>query len=43
MQALHRLRHRGHDVILFHVLDEAEAHFPFQGMVSWKIPRPTSG
>ena len=32
-RALHRLRHAGHDVIVFHVLDEAEAMFPFQGMV----------
>jgi uncharacterized protein (DUF58 family) len=38
MQALHRLRHRGHDVILFHVLDEAEAHFPFAGMVELEDP-----
>ncbi|MCH2183095.1 MAG: DUF58 domain-containing protein [Mariniblastus sp.] len=30
-EALHRLRHGGHDVILFHVLDEAEVNFPFQG------------
>ena len=28
LQALYRLRHGGHDVILFHVLDEAEVHFP---------------
>ena len=26
-------RHAGHDVILFHILDEAEALFPFEGMV----------
>jgi len=32
-KALHRLRHAGHDVILFHILDEAEALFPFSGMV----------
>lgn len=32
-RALHRLRHAGHDVIIFHVLDEAEALFPFDGMV----------
>jgi uncharacterized protein (DUF58 family) len=31
--ALHRLRHAGHDVILFHILDEAEALFPFEGML----------
>ena len=32
-KAFHRLRHAGHDVIVFHILDEAEALFPFQGMV----------
>jgi uncharacterized protein (DUF58 family) len=32
-KALHRLRHSGHDVILFHILDEAEALFPFEGML----------
>jgi uncharacterized protein (DUF58 family) len=37
-QALHRLRHRGHDVILFHVLDEAEVQFPFDGMVELEDP-----
>jgi uncharacterized protein (DUF58 family) len=31
--ALHRLRHAGHDVIVFHILDEAEALFPFEGML----------
>jgi uncharacterized protein (DUF58 family) len=38
LQALHRLRHRGHDVILFHVLDEAEVAFPFEGMVELEEP-----
>jgi uncharacterized protein (DUF58 family) len=37
-QALHRLRHAGHDVILFHILDEAEVHFPFSGMVEFDEP-----
>jgi uncharacterized protein (DUF58 family) len=36
--ALMRLRHRGHDVILFHVLDEAEVRFPFDGMVELTEP-----
>ena len=36
LQSLHRLRHRGHDVILFHILDEAEVHFPFEGMVEFE-------
>lgn len=34
-KALHRLRHSGHDVIVFHVLDEAEVSFPFDGMVEF--------
>lgn len=41
VQALHLLRHAGHDVILFHVLDEAEVSFPFQGMVD--LQEPESG
>ena len=36
--ALLRLRHRGHDVILFHILDEAEVSFPFEGMVELVEP-----
>jgi uncharacterized protein (DUF58 family) len=32
-KALHRLRFAGHDVIVFHILDEAEALFPFEGML----------
>ena len=38
IEALHRLRHGGHDVILFHILDEAEARFPFRGMVELEDP-----
>jgi uncharacterized protein (DUF58 family) len=37
-QALRRLRHRGHDVILFHILDEAEVTFPYDGMVEFEDP-----
>jgi uncharacterized protein (DUF58 family) len=37
-KALHRLRHGGHDVILFHVLDEAEVKFPFDGVVEFEEP-----
>jgi uncharacterized protein (DUF58 family) len=33
VHAFHRLRHSGHDVIVFHILDEAEALFPFEGML----------
>jgi uncharacterized protein (DUF58 family) len=38
IQSLHRLRHGGHDVILFHVLDEAEVHFPFDGVIEFEEP-----
>ena len=38
MQSLFRLRHAGHDVILFHILDEAETHFPFAGRVELEDP-----
>lgn len=38
LQSLYRLRHGGHDVILFHVLDEAEVQFPFAGMVEFEEP-----
>ncbi len=31
VEALHHLRYRGHDLIVFHVLSEAEATFPFRG------------
>ena len=33
---LHHLRHRGNEVILFHILDEAEVHFPFEGVVEFE-------
>jgi uncharacterized protein (DUF58 family) len=35
-QSLFGLRHRGHEVILFHILDEAEVKFPFEGMVEFE-------
>jgi uncharacterized protein (DUF58 family) len=35
LESLHHLRHRGHEVILFHVLDEAEVHFPFEGLIEF--------
>jgi len=37
-RALHRLRHAGHDVILFHIFDEAEVNFPFEGMIELEDP-----
>lgn len=36
LQGLHHLRHRGHEVILFHILDEAEAQFPFEGVIEFE-------
>src|SRR5262245_54642967 len=36
LQALHHLMHRGNEVILFHILDEAEVHFPFEGVVEFE-------
>ena len=38
LAALRRLRHGGHDVILFHILDEAEVAFPFDGLVELGEP-----
>jgi uncharacterized protein (DUF58 family) len=38
IQSLHRLRHGGHDVIIFHVLDEAEVQFPFNGVIEFEEP-----
>jgi uncharacterized protein (DUF58 family) len=38
LQNLRMLRHRGHDVILFHILDEAEVTFPFDGLVDLEDP-----
>lgn len=38
IESLHLLRHAGHDVILFHVLDEAEVTFPFDGTLDLEDP-----
>lgn len=35
VSALARLRHSGHDVIVFHVLDAAEVEFPYDGPVQF--------
>jgi len=35
---LRLLRQMGHDVVVFHILDEAEVTFPFSGMVDLKDP-----
>lgn len=37
-QSFRRLRHGGHDVILFHIVDEAEATFPFEGLIEFEDP-----
>lgn len=36
MHGLHHLRHRGNEVIVFHILDEAEVHFPFDGLIEFE-------
>lgn len=36
LKGLRLLRHRGHDVIVFHILDQAEVEFPFAGMVEFE-------
>ncbi|MFT3880492.1 MAG: DUF58 domain-containing protein [Gemmatales bacterium] len=38
MHSLHHLRHRGNEVILFHVLDEAEVKFPFKDLCIFEEP-----
>lgn len=38
LKALRNLRHAGHDIIVFHVLDEAEVTFPFTGNVELMDP-----
>lgn len=38
MNALYRLRHGGHDIILFHILDHAEVNFPFHGVCQLRDP-----
>jgi uncharacterized protein (DUF58 family) len=36
--ALHHLKFKGHDVILFHILDHAETNFPFEGPYRFREP-----
>jgi uncharacterized protein (DUF58 family) len=38
LSSLYHLRHRGHEVILFHILDEAEVKFPFEGVIEFEDP-----
>jgi uncharacterized protein (DUF58 family) len=41
MQALHHARFRGHDLIVMHILDEAEVRLPFDGPL--RLEDPESG
>jgi uncharacterized protein (DUF58 family) len=36
MRSLYRLRYSGHEVILFHILDELEVNFPITGLVDFE-------
>lgn len=36
MKSLYHLRHRGNEIILFHILDEAEVRFPFEGLIEFE-------
>jgi uncharacterized protein (DUF58 family) len=36
IHGLHHLRHKGNEVIIFHILDEAEVHFPFEGLIEFE-------
>ena len=36
MKSLYHLRHSGNEIILFHILDEAEVHFPFEGLIEFE-------
>lgn len=38
LDSIRMLKHAGHDVIVFHVLDEAEVSFPFSGLVQLNDP-----
>lgn len=38
IHALHHLRHDGNEVIIFHILDEAEVTFPFRHVVELEDP-----
>lgn len=38
LRSLRNLRHSGHDIIVFHILDEAEVTFPFQGSLQMRDP-----
>ena len=42
IDALHHLRFRGHDLIIFQVLDASEVAFPFTGQVRFEDPETVS-
>ncbi len=42
LEGLHHLRHKGHEVIVFHILDEAEVKFPFDGLREFEDPEDHS-
>jgi uncharacterized protein (DUF58 family) len=42
ISSIRMLKHSGHDVILFHILDEAEVTFPFSGSVDLLEPESQS-
>ena len=37
-EALHHLKFKGHDVIVFHIFDHAETNFPFEGLHRFREP-----
>lgn len=41
MNALHHIRFRGHDLVVMHILDDAEVRFPFEG--SLRLEDPETG
>ncbi len=41
LDSLFQLAYAGHDIILFHIMDEAEVHFPFRG--AYRFTDPESG
>lgn len=38
LDSLFQLSYAGHDIILFHIMDEAEVHFPFRGAYRFTDP-----
>jgi len=38
INGLHHLRHRGNEIIVFHILDVTEHYFPFEGVIEFEDP-----